>query len=202
MRPTHTIRSFIITGLCAALIVGGLSAHADTTGQGNAATGAKLFEHLGCSNCHMPVAHRYDAANAGNVIQWLSCQRHMTDCVDTEDARDLAAFIASPGNGFNPVTTVTVPYNDGHASATAIEIPYLFFPPESLFGPYASIVGVTAPTKGTVAYAIDPASGLASAHYTPNAGQTGTDSFSYQASGPAGTSSIRMVNVTIASPIK
>ncbi|MEN9538592.1 MAG: hypothetical protein RLZZ126_827, partial [Pseudomonadota bacterium] len=42
--------------------------------------------------------------------------------------------------------------------------------------------------------------GNPTANYTPNAGASGTDTWTYTASGPAGTTSVRTATVTIASP--
>lgn len=61
-------------------------------------------------------------------------------------------------------------------------------------GPTTSVAVATAPARGTAT-----ASG-ATLTYTPNAGAYGTDSFTYMATGPGGTSAPATVSVTISAP--
>lgn len=79
------------------------------------------------------------------------------------------------------------------AGDTAFSVPYQTAGSVSLpvGGSYTSLSVTQTPTKGVVSI-----SG-ASATYTPNAGQTGADSFRYAATGPGGTSAPALVTVSI-----
>lgn len=81
-------------------------------------------------------------------------------------------------------TTVTVTYGAG---ATPVS-------PVLSGGPTTSVAVAIAPSRGTAT-----ASG-ATLTYTPDAGAYGTDSFTYTASGPGGTSAPATVSVTISAP--
>jgi len=61
-------------------------------------------------------------------------------------------------------------------------------------GVYVSLAVATVPTKGSVSITGTTAT------YVPNAGSFGTDSFTYTATGPGGTSAPATVSVTIATP--
>lgn len=90
--------------------------------------------------------------------------------------------IATPAAPTAANATLNVPYN----TASSLALP--------ASGVYTSLALDAAPAKGQVTI-----SG-ANATYTPTAGQTGSDSFTYTATGPGGTSAPASVSVTIANP--
>ena len=100
---------------------------------------------------------------------------------------DLAAFIGQEVPGTNP-SNVAVPYN---GSATfAIPKIVLF----SFSNTFTLLQEVVPPLKGTVFF-----SGT-NATYTPFIGQFGSDSFTWQATGPGGVSETRAVTLVITNP--
>lgn len=88
------------------------------------------------------------------------------------------AFVA-PGAA---ATTVTVPYN----TAATINLP--------VTGQFTQVNITTPPAHGTLPA---PGAGVTSVTYTPQAGYTGADSFSYSATGPGGTSAVATVSITV-----
>jgi large repetitive protein len=89
------------------------------------------------------------------------------------------APVANDKNG------VSVPYA---STGTAIDLS------ASITGVHSAIAIGTAPAHGTVSIAADVVT------YTPNATYYGTDSFTYTATGPGGTSAPATVNITVGLP--
>ncbi|TCS37975.1 uncharacterized protein with beta-barrel porin domain [Paucimonas lemoignei] len=165
------------------------AAHAQTT-SGSSATGATLWGPTGknCASCHgsTPADARFNAANAGGVITWANTANSMGMTFTTAERNDIAAYIAS----FVPSTA---PSNQAipHNTATDFTIPNFSLGASHAFD---TLQVVSGPSKGSVSF-----SGT-TATYTPATGQSGADSFTYQATGPGGTSNVRTATVVIASP--
>lgn len=173
-------------------LFGAFSAWGQTT-SGNSGTGATLFA-ANCTGCHTTVTSPYtaplNAANAGGVIAYAVSQG-MTSALTATQYNDIAAYIATflPANNPN---NQPIPYNSGGAPATSFTLPNLNL--ATAWGALTSVVLVSGPGKGSVTF-----SGT-TAQYTPTAGQSGSDSFTYRGSGPAGTSDVRTATVVIATP--
>ncbi len=102
-------------------------------------------------------------------------------------AADRFSFAAPPVAG---PKTVAAAYNSNGSTATAIDLGSV------ITGGAATGVTVTAaPAHGGTAV-----SGT-TLTYTPTTGYYGSDSFSYTASGPGGTSSAAVVSITVAAPV-
>ncbi|MBI1891344.1 MAG: c-type cytochrome [Burkholderiales bacterium] len=178
---------FAILATCLLLSLTAMEVQAATT-TGNASNGASVWGK--CVACHggTPAGARFNAANASNVIDnaitnnFGNMMAGQSSLTDTE-RKDVAAYI---GSLMSNTTSVSVPYN----TATQFTIPNLV----TGTGTFSSILTVTAPTKGAVTF-----SGT-TATYTPTAGQSGSDTFTYNGIGSAGTSNLRTVNITIANP--
>ncbi|MEP7157452.1 MAG: putative Ig domain-containing protein, partial [Betaproteobacteria bacterium] len=107
---------------------------------------------------------------------------------------DIAAYIGQFVGNPNP-PAYPVAYN---SPGTAIPVPNLAL--NTSYGDYTNVLLLaTAPTKGNVSF-----SGL-TATYTPFAGQSGPDSFSFRAvrsvADDGGMSSLRSIGVSIAAPV-
>ena len=100
---------------------------------------------------------------------------------------DLAAFIGQEVPGTNP-GNVAVPFN---GSATFAIPKIVLFSSSNTF---TSLQVVVPPLKGTVFF-----SGT-NATYSPFFGQSGSDSFTWQATGPGGVSETRAVTLVISNP--
>ncbi|MDG2535816.1 Ig-like domain-containing protein [Sphingomonas sp. HITSZ_GF] len=83
-------------------------------------------------------------------------------------------------------TTASVPYN---SSGTPIDLSSVI-----TGGPHSSIAIVTPVQHGTTSISGDTVT------YTPTAGYHGSDSFTYNATGPGGTSDTKQVTITVATP--
>jgi uncharacterized protein YhjY with autotransporter beta-barrel domain len=79
--------------------------------------------------------------------------------------------------------------NVAYQTATAVTIP--------VTGIFNQVTVLTAPTHGT---APTPAANASTVTYTPATGYIGADSFTYQVSGPGGTSATFTVNITVNAP--
>ena len=167
---------------------------------GNATTGQALYDDTAsrnCKGCHgATIVTNYpkvvNSANSGTQLIYSANAQAMGGTILTPtQANDIAAHIAmfvpdpAPAN-------LAVPFN------TAVQIPLSNVFLNSTYGDYTGLETVTMPTRGTVTY-----SGT-TATYTPTAGQTGNDSFTYRAVRGAncvpGCSNIRTVTVNIGPP--
>ncbi|CAN5362120.1 hypothetical protein BH11PSE11_BH11PSE11_20540 [soil metagenome] len=172
------------------LILGSFSEVNAQTTSGSVGAGQALWVAHGCQGCHgnPPSGVRYNAANAAGVISYAIANVPLMfnkSGVSTADRADIAAYIASlVDEPSNP--NVAVPFN---SAGVAIPIPNIFFGTS-----FSALATVAAPGKGSVSY-----NGL-TATYVPTPGQTGADSFTYNATGAAGTSNVRTVTVNIAAP--
>jgi len=114
---------------------------------------------------------------------------------------DSFTFTASGPGGTSAPATVTVtvaPPPPPVASAVSVTTPYqtarAIDLSTAVTGVSTGIAVATAPTSGTTSL-----SGT-TVTYTPNAGFFGTDSFTYTASGPGGTSAPATVTITVSTP--
>lgn len=112
---------------------------------------------------------------------------------------DSFTFTASGRGGVSAPATVSVtvaPPPAPTVSAKTISTAYNTAGSVNLApsGVYASVAVASGPTKGSVSI-----SG-ATATYTPTAGTYGTDSFTFRATGPGGTSAPATVSVTVGNP--
>ena len=172
-------------------------AHAQTT-SGNSGTGASLWapydkDHnpsgKGCGGCHSLTAAPINAANAGGHILYAIAHGMPTTLMSGE-ANDVAEYIGQSVS----ISTVTVAAN---SNGNPIALPGVSL--GTVYGKFSAINIVSNPTKGSVSF-----TGTTAA-YTPNAGQTGADSFTYQAVVPEGCggngcSSVRTQSVNIVVP--
>ena len=167
-------------------------AHAQNT-SGIVATGSNLWISKNCGpGCHLPTGKPINAANAGGHITYAISQGMPASVTPTE-ANDIAAYLGTFAPDPNPAN-VNIPFN----TATAIPLPNIYV--NTMYGKFTSLQTITSPTRGSVAYTYN-ADKTVTATYTPTAGQTGADSFSYRAivSGACAgeCSSTRTVTVTI-----
>lgn len=112
---------------------------------------------------------------------------------------DSFTYKATGAGGSSSTATVTVTVGNPPAptvSAKSLSVAYNTAGTVSLTpsGVYTSVSTVTAPAHGTVS--ISGTTGT----YTPTSGYYGSDSFTYKATGPGGTSSAATVSVTVATP--
>jgi len=193
---TRTVRLLAVTvGLLAAAI--SMPAAAQQT-SGNAGTGATLWAGGNCIGCHGATPTSIyqapkNAANAGGVI--LNANNNFMGGLiagavapDATQRADLAAYIAT----FVPApTAAVVPYNAGAAAPTAIPIDHIYL--GTTYGAFTSLQTVNA-NSASINYT------GTTANYTAAAGACGSTSFTYQGSGPAGTSNVRTQPITITAP--
>ena len=159
-------------------------ATAQTT-SGTSATGNTLFNStFNCHSCHIAAsAPRFNAINAGGHIAYANTQGMGGTGGTAQNYADIAAYLATL---FTDLGTQAVAYQ----TASAFIIPNI-----ALGTTYGSLTGlqtVSGPSKGSVSY-----SGT-TATYTPSAGQTGADSFTYRAVRAGGSTNTRTVNLSIA----
>lgn len=151
----------------------------------DAANGLVLYNANGCEGCHS--AHT-NAAGAPNVIDYAinvsSAGQMVFPALTASDKSDIAAYLATLIT--NPVVDST-PAN----TAKAINIPDIDLVTTNAF---TSLSTQSGPSHGSVSY-----SGT-TATYTPTPNYVGADSFTLIASGPAGSSSVRTVNITVVAP--
>ena len=161
------------------------------TTSGNATTGSGLWTSKGCSGCHAATSlTRANAINAGGHITYANTQG-MGGQADADGTQynNIAAYLAS-------LFTDLAPQGVTFATATPIVIPNVTFNTGN--GDYVGLRQVTAPARGTTAFTL----GSTTMTYTPNSGQCGPDSFTYQAyrTTDGGTSNTRTVSLTITNP--
>ncbi|MDO8413297.1 MAG: putative Ig domain-containing protein [Gallionellaceae bacterium] len=166
------------------------TAQAATT-SGDASNGALLWDTYHCSGCHNtpPAQRQLNAANASNVIDYQITNGMLTN-PPAAARNDIAAYIATQISDPNPAN-LAIPYN---SVGTVFKIPDISLNTGFSNDTFTSIVTVSGPSKGTVTF------NKLNATYTPTTGQIGADSFTYNATGPAGTSNIRTVTLVIADP--
>jgi uncharacterized protein YhjY with autotransporter beta-barrel domain/mono/diheme cytochrome c family protein len=181
--------------------------HAQTT-TGNAATGSGLYT-TNCAGCHVTpptLPAQLNAANAVNVIKNARANGMGAPLLTDTEYADIAAHIQSSVPEPNP--TAGSPQAITYNTATAFTIPNIKMnsATDGGYGQFSAATTVTGPTKGAVVFAATgtPATVL-TATYTPTAGQTGADSFTYKVTGTgpifgAYESNVRTVNVNIAVP--
>jgi outer membrane autotransporter protein len=165
--------------------------------QAHALTGAQIFTNE-CTACHTatPSGPNFNAANKQSLLIWLRDVAAMgIDAVSDSDLSLVASYINSQTTSPDPANGA-VPFNAGGASATDFTLAYVYL--NSARGGITSVVTVTPPTKGIVTYST--VGNEAHALYTPNVGETGTDTWTYKGTGPGGDTSIRTATVSIASP--
>ncbi len=139
-----------------------------------------------CSGCHGTPANGPNFNAAGNSAVITAANTAGMGAGGTAGEH---ASIATYINSIKPsVTNFAVPHN----TATVINIPDIF---KSAFNVITAVSTVSAPTKGTVSYNF--AAGTMT--YTPFAGQSGTDTWTYRGTGGA-TTTTRTASVLIAPP--
>jgi hypothetical protein len=164
----------------------------------SAQTGAQLFASL-CSGCHNDVVHPkglvYNAAGNVAIIEAVNALG-MGAQGSLADHTSIAAYLDS----VKPTITLAPVAHD--SPGTKINLGDIIVSAAEIHADWkmiADIASVSAPTKGTVTYQF--AVGFAkpsSITYTPFPGQSGTDTWTYQGSGPGGTTTIRTASVSIA----
>ena len=165
---------------------------------GNAGSGANYWangngpQFQPCRNCHgfSPNGNVLNAANAPSLIAFVFNTNFLglhlpTPGPNVFQQQDLAAYIGTFVPGTNPVGR-PVTFNQ----PAFFTIPNLFFGTGTLGG----ISMVTPPAKGSVSF------GGSNVTYTPFAGRTGSDGFSFRGAGAAGQTEIRTATVFIGNP--
>ena len=139
-----------------------------------------------CSGCHGTPANGPNFNAAGNSAVITAANAAGMGAGGTAaDHTSIATYI----NSIKPsVTNAPVPFN----TATVINIPDIF---QAAFSVITAVSTVSAPTKGSVSYNF--AAGTMT--YTPFAGQSGADSWTYRGTGAA-TTTTRTASVVIAPP--
>ncbi len=103
----------------------------------------------------------------------------------TSSAATVSVNVANPPAPTAANATMAVPYN---SSGTALDLT------SRITGIATSMAIATSPSHGTVSTSGNVVT------YVPNAGYIGTDSFTYSATGPGGTSAPATVSVTVTAP--
>ena len=165
-------------------------AGAQTT-TGNSTTGAGLWVSKGCSaSCHTTItATKANAINAGGHIAYANTQGMggQADSTGTQ-YNDIAAYFATL---FTDLAAQSVSFE----TAKSIAIPNISLNTGN--GDYVGLRQVSAPLRGLTTFTL----GSTTMTYTPNNGQCGSDSFTYEAyRATTGTSNTRTVSLTIANP--
>ena len=139
-----------------------------------------------CSGCHGTPANGPNFNAAGNAAVITAANVAGMGAGGTlADHTSIATYI----NSIKPsVTNAPVPFN----TATVINIPDIF---KAFYNVITAVSTVTGPTKGTVSYNFV----AGTMTYTPNAGQSGADSWTYRGTGGA-TTTTRTASVIIAAP--
>ena len=164
----------------------------------SAQTGADLFASQ-CSGCHNDVAHPkalvYNAAGNVSIIEAVNALG-MGAKGSLADHTSIAAYLDS----VKPTITLAPVAHDSPGTAITLgDIIVSAAEEHADWKMIADIASVSAPTKGTVAYRYGQGFAKPSiVTYTPFHGQSGTDTWTYQGSGPGGTTTIRTASVSIA----
>lgn len=163
----------------------------------NAQDGATLFASI-CSGCHNDVTHPkglvYNAAGNVAIIETVNAFG-MGATGSVADHTSIAAYLDSvkptiAGALVAHDTPSLIPLGDIVVSGAQLHASWQII---------SGIVTVSPPTKGTVIYEVK--NGFAEpsfVKYTPFPGQSGTDTWTYQGTGPGGTTTIRTASVNIA----
>jgi len=171
-----------------------IGTNAQTT-TGNSTTGSSLWTSKSCSNCHVADgATKANAMNAGGHITHANTQMMGGQADSTgQQYNDIAAYLAT-------LFAAQPTQNVSHNSSLSITVPNLTL--NTAYGDYVGVRVITNGSRGTAS-----AFTALTTTYTANAGQCGSDSFTYEAhrSGAtfpqgAGTSNVRTVNISIANP--
>lgn len=164
----------------------------------SAQTGAELFAST-CSYCHNDVKHPkglvYNAAGNAAIIEAVNALG-MGSRGSPADHTSIAAYLDS----VKPtITLAPVAHN---SSGTKINLGDIIVSAAEIHADWkiiAEIASVSAPKKGTVTYRF--ALGFArpsTVTYTPFPGQSGTDTWTYQGTGPGVATTVRTASVSIA----
>lgn len=164
----------------------------------SAQSGAELFASL-CSGCHNDAAHPknlvYNAAGKVAIIEAVNALG-MGAQGSLADHTSIAAYLDS----VKPTITLAPVAHDSPGTKINLgDIIVSAAENNANLKMIADIATVSPPTKGTVTYRY--AQGFAKPSvvtYTPFPGQSGTDTWTYQGSGPGGTTTIRTASVSIA----
>ncbi|MDB5761252.1 MAG: hypothetical protein JWQ21_247 [Herminiimonas sp.] len=174
----------------------------------NSANGSTLYHGAtyACYSCHLatPRLPQLNAADAPNVLDYaiannfggaMGAQAGLT----ASDRADIAAYFGT----LLSTPTVAVPYH-GSTAATALNLSLDASPLNAL-----NAIVYSTPTNGTVANgtfittntsAQGSALNEATVVYTHTANSCSSDSFTYHATGAAGSSSTRTINITVTPP--
>ncbi|MGA8030993.1 MAG: hypothetical protein WCB48_01250 [Casimicrobiaceae bacterium] len=164
----------------------------------SAQSGAALFDSL-CAGCHDDVNHPkdlvYNAAGNAAIIEAVVA-RGMAAGGSLADHANIAAYL----DGVKPVVNMAPVPHDSPAIPVALrDIIVSGAQQHASWKIIANIVTVSPPTKGTVTYVVANGFGEPSyAEYKPFPGQSGTDAWTYQGTGPAGNTTVRTATVNIA----
>ena len=183
---THAI--FATFSFCLLLLTVPVAAQ---TTSGNSSTGLSLFTSKSCSNCHVATGPtKANAMNAGGHIAHANTQGMggQADSTGTQ-YNDIAAYFATL---FTDLAAQSVTFE----TAKSILIPNVSL--NTSYGDYAGLRQVSAPSRGTTSFTTLSTTMT----YTPNSGQCGADSFTYEAYRTinSGTSNTRTVSLTITNP--
>ena len=157
---------------------------------GNSTTGSGLWTSKGCVGCHAAsTPSKANAINSGVHIAYAISQGMPGTPGTTQEYADLAAYLATQFTDLPPQTV-------SFATPKSIVIPNVVL--NTTHGHYVGLRQVAAPARGTTAFPL----GSTTMTYTPNSGQCGPDSFTYQAyrTTDGGTSNTRTVSLTITNP--
>jgi len=161
--------------------------------------GATLFKQM-CAVCHNDRDHPkglvYNAAGNAAIIEAVNAKGMGADG-SLADHTSIAAYLdtVKPTIDMAPVAP--------DSAGTKITLSDIIVQASDLHADWkiiANIVTVSPPTKGTVSYQV--ANGFAIPSfvvYTPFPGQSGVDTWTYQGTGPGGTTTVRTASVNISS---
>jgi hypothetical protein len=159
---------------------------------------AALFASL-CSGCHNNVTHPRDLVyNAAGNVSIITAVNALGMGANGSLADHIS--IATYLDSVKPTITLAPVAHD--SPGTEIRLRDIIVSGAQQHADWkmiANIESVSAPTKGTVTYSV--ANGFAQpsyAIYKPFPGQSGIDTWTYQGSGPGGTTTIRTASVSIA----
>jgi hypothetical protein len=160
--------------------------------------GAALFSSL-CYGCHNNAKHPlglvYNAAGNAAIITAVN-DAGMGAAGSPADYISIATYL----DGIKPTITMVPVQHDSPGTKISLgDIIVSAAEAHAYLQIITTIVTVSAPTKGTVSYTV--ANGFAEPSlvtYTPFPGQSGVDTWTYQGTGPRGTTTVRTATVDIA----
>ena len=183
-----------------AIVVGVVTAFVFGAPAATAQDGAALFASI-CSGCHDDVNHPkglvYNAAGNVAIIEAVNAFG-MGATGSLADHTSIATYL----DVVKPTITM-VPV--AHDTARKIALGDIVVSAAELHASWqiiSAIVTVSPPTKGTVTYQV--ANGFAAPSfvtYTPFPGESGRDTWTYQGTGPRGTTTLRTASVNIAAGV-